>query len=131
MKMTSDIVIAWTDLTVSVNSFMGKSNGKVILNNISGSFGQNSINGLLGSSGSGKTSLLKCLNGSQKYCLSPESRICVKNEPKISKCFIYQNQDQRVMTGLNVGQALSYSSKLKNSAKSGVEVDQRRMCWNC
>jgi len=130
MKMTSDIVIAWTDLAVSVNSFMGKSNGKIILNNISGSFGQNSINALMGSSGSGKTSLLKCLNGSQKYCLSSDSKIWVKNDLKIRKCFINQNQDQRVMSGLTVGQALSYSSKLKNSGESGVEVDHKNNVWD-
>ena len=112
--MSENIVIAWISLTVSVKSVFGK-NQKIILNNIFGKFSYNCLNGLMGSSGSGKTTLLKCLNGSNKYCISDESKIMTSNKTNIRKCFIYQNLLERVMTGLTVGQALSYSSKLKNS----------------
>src|SRR6195952_2140726 len=121
--MSGKIAIAWTDLTVSVKSFLDKSD-KIILNNISGKFGFNSINALMGSSGSGKTTLLKCLNASNKYCFSDESNVLIPKDIKITKCFIYQNHDQRVMTGLTVRQALTYASKLKNSSESNVKHNQ-------
>src|ERR1700712_1306034 len=117
--MSENIAIAWTDLTVSVRPFLAK-NEKVILNKISGKFEFNSINALMGSSGSGKTTLLKCLNASNKYCFSDDSFVWIPKDIKITKCFIYQNHDQRVMTGLTVRQALTYASKLKNSNESDV-----------
>ena len=124
--MDKNIAIAWIDLSLSVKSFLGR-NQKLILNNISGSFNYNSINALMGSSGSGKTTLLKFLNGSQKYCLSEDSKIFVnKKDEKLRKCFINQNQSERVMTGLTVKQALTYSSKLKNSGENGVEVNHKK-----
>src|SRR5579871_1170936 len=114
----NEIAIAWTDLSVSVKSFWGRNNGKRILSGISGKFMSNSLNALMGSSGSGKSTLLQTLNGSNKYCLTQSSKIYVKtNVEKMSKCFIYQNQSERVMTGLTVEQAFTYSSKLKNSGE--------------
>src|SRR4051812_36085458 len=99
--MSDKIAVAWTDLTVGVKSFFGK-NPKIILNNISGKFAFNSINALMGSSGSGKTTLLKCLNASNKYCFSDESSVWIPRDMEINKCFIHQNHDQKVMTGLTV-----------------------------
>src|ERR1700712_1636121 len=121
--MSGKIAIAWTDLTVCVQPFLTK-NVKVILNKISGSFKFNSINALMGSSGSGKTTLLKCLNASNKYCFSDDSFVWIPKDIKITKCFIYQNHDQRVMTGLTVRQALTYASKLKNSSESNVNHNE-------
>ena len=118
--MNEKISIAWTNLTVSVRSFLTKSE-KIILNNICGEFKFKSINALMGSSGSGKTTLLKCLNASNKYCFSDDSNVWIPRDMKIRKCFIYQNHDKRVMTGLTVRQALTYASKLKNSGESGVD----------
>src|ERR1700712_4453095 len=117
--MSKNFAIAWTDLTVSVMPFLTRDQ-KVILNKISGKFEFNSINGLMGSSGSGKTTLLKCLNASNKYCFSDDTVVWIPNDIKITKCFIYQNHEQRVMTGLTVRQALTYASKLKNSNESNV-----------
>ena len=74
----------------------------------------------MGSSGSGKTTLLKCLNASNKYCFSDDSNIWIPKDIEITKCFIYQNHDKRVMTGLTVRQALTYASKLKNSNEKNV-----------
>ena len=97
MDQSTSTSIAWDNLTVSVRSFLAK-NEKVVLNQISGSFVFNSINALMGSSGSGKTTL--------------------------RKCFIYQNHEQRVMTGLTVRQALIYASKLKNSGERDVNHNE-------
>src|SRR5437868_14720121 len=76
----------------------------------------------MGSSGSGKTTLLKCLSGSNKYSFSDDSSVLGAKD--ITKCFIYQNHDQRVMTGLTVRQALTYASKLKNSEESDVNHNE-------
>ena len=59
--------------------------------------------------------------------MSDGSAIYVQKVHQTSgKCFIHQNQSQRVMTGLTVGQALTYSSKLKNSGESDLRVCHRR-----
>ena len=110
--------IAWLNLSVCASS---KSDKNVILNNISGNFAVNSLNALMGSSGCGKSSLLKTLNGSRKYCLSEESMIYAKNAHNIETTFIYQDQEDRIMKGLTVEKALTYSSKIRNSSISGVD----------
>ena len=118
-RMSSDVVIAWSDLTVGVNSLFA-SQRKVILNSISGKFSFNSLNALMGCSGSGKTTLLKCLNASNKYGITSDSQIWINNKEEIIRCFIYQDHDRIIMTGLTVFEALCYSSKLKNSSEKGV-----------
>ena len=117
--MSSNTAIAWTDLTVGVNSLFANKT-KVILNSISGKFEFNCLNALMGCSGSGKTTLFKCLNASNKYSVSSESKIWVNSKEEIIRCFIYQDHDRRIMTGLSVYEALYYSSKLKNSSERGV-----------
>ena len=93
---------------------------------ISGSFSFNTINAIMGPSGSGKTTLMKSLNTSNKYVLSPESKIFVNNCVKIVSCFVYQNQSERLMCGLTVKQSLLYSSQLKNSYEKGF-IDHKRI----
>ena len=121
--MSENIAIAWTNLTVGIKPFLSRKE-KIILSDISGNFAFNSINALMGSSGSGKTTLLQCLNASNKYCFSDDSNIWIPKDIKITKCFIYQNHSQRVMTGLTVRQALTYASKLKNSGDSDVNHNE-------
>ena len=121
--MNENIAIAWTDLSVNVYQPLMKTD-KVILDSISGYFEFNKINALMGSSGSGKTTLLKCFNASNKYSFGSDSNIWVKNDMKIKKCFVYQNHDKRVITGLTVRQALTYASKLKNSEERVVDHNQ-------
>ena len=118
--MSDKIAIAWTHLKVSFRPFLAKTEN-FILNDISGKFEFNSINALMGSSGSGKTTLLKCLNASNKFCFSYDSNVWIPRDMEINKCFIYQNHDKRVMTGLTVKQALTYASILKNSDESHVD----------
>ena len=117
--MSNNTAIAWSDLTVGVSSLIGRQR-KVILNSISGKFEFNCLNALMGCSGSGKTTLFKCLNANNKYSISNESKIWVNSKEKIIRCFIYQDHDQRIMTGLSVYEALYYASKLKNSRERGV-----------
>ncbi|CAG2105620.1 unnamed protein product [Medioppia subpectinata] len=101
-----EMAIAWTDLRVSVGSGVLGRIEKRILCGISGAFTSGSLNALMGSSGSGKSTLLKCLNANNEYVLSDGSA----------------DQNERIMTGLTVVQALTYSLKLKNSDKCSVEV---------
>ncbi|XP_054157424.1 ATP-binding cassette sub-family G member 1-like [Oppia nitens] len=128
MLTNNQISIAWKDLNVSVKSLFGK-NETTILSGISGEFYEKSLNVLMGASGSGKSKLLKCLNASNNYIISSESKIYVnKNVTNIRKCFIYQNQSQRLMTGLTVSQALTYSSKLKNPIQyNDQKVDHKKI----
>ncbi|CAG2105240.1 unnamed protein product [Medioppia subpectinata] len=120
--MASEMAIAWTDLRVSVGSGVLGGKEKRILCGICGAFTSGSLNALMGSSGSGKSTLLKCLNANNEYVLSDGSAVYVKSGQQMSKCFIYQDQNERIMTGLTVVQALTYSSKLKNSNNCSVEM---------
>ena len=115
MSEMDNIALAWSDLSVCA-----RLNSNMILNNISGSLSVGSFNALMGSSGSGKSTLLKCLNGSQKYCLSQTSLIFWRKDIDSGSTFIYQDQEHRIMSGLTVETALTYSSKIKNSSETGV-----------
>ena len=108
--------LAFIDLTLSLNSIFNK---KIILNEVSGGFHFGSINGLMGASGSGKTSLLNCLYGSNKYILGTKSRI-YHAQSIIHSCYIPQDQNERLLKGLTVRQSLIFASKLKNSNENGI-----------
>ena len=62
--------LSWINLSASAGN-------KVILSNLSGAVEQSSLNAVMGPSGCGKTSLMKCLNKSNKFVLSPDSKIFV------------------------------------------------------
>ncbi len=115
--MSNNVSIGWSELTVSVKTLKEE---KILLNNISGKFYFNSLNALLGMSGSGKTTLLKALSGSNKYSFSDDSIVWIPRDMEITKCFVSQNHDKRLMTGLTVRQSLTYASKLKNSSERDV-----------
>ena len=107
------IALSWINLSASVGN-------KFIINNLTGAVDQSSLNAVMGPSGCGKTSLLNCLNASNKFDLSPDSQIFVCKSREINSAFICQNQSQKLICGLTVGQSLTYASQLKNSTVDGL-----------
>ena len=105
--------LSWINLSASVGH-------KVILHNLTAAFGMSSINAVMGSSGCGKTTLMKCLNASHKFVLCTDSKIFAWKSSEVNSGFICQNHSQRLVSGLTVGQSLTYASQLKNSNLNGV-----------
>ena len=108
--------IAWIDMTLKVDKTL-YSKEKLILRGIRGFAQFGTLTALMGPSGAGKTSLLKCLNGMYRSLMAEESKIYLSNCRKIRTCFIAQDQREHIMTGLTVRQSLIYASKLKNTGK--------------
>jgi len=123
--MSEQLSIAWIDLSFTVQSFLWKKE-KLILNNVSGGFTFGSINALMGPSGCGKTTLLKCINGFNKSGLAKDTKFYLNSKQKIRTCFIYQDQNERLLKGLTVRQSLTYASKLKNSNEN-VKVEHQNI----
>ncbi|KAJ6217587.1 hypothetical protein RDWZM_008744, partial [Blomia tropicalis] len=96
---------------------------KPILNNVSGQLRFGTLNALMGTSGAGKTSLLKVINGRYKTRLSDESEFYLSKHTNIETCFITQEVSGHLMTGLTAKQMLTYACKLKNPSSS-VNVDK-------
>ena len=109
--------IAWINLTISIpiNKHFFSSKNFRILDNICGSFDEQSLNALMGPSGAGKTTLLKCFNAKYHKYLSQESEIYSNFRKNTRNCFIQQNISEHLISGLTVKQTLIFASKLKNS----------------
>lgn len=106
--------IAWIDMTLKIEkTFYSKE--KFILRGIKGLAQFGTLTALMGPSGAGKTSLLRCLNGKYRDLMTKESKIYLSNCKKIRTCFIAQDQREHILRGLTVRQALLYASKLKNT----------------
>lgn len=87
---------------------------RLILKNLNGQLQFGTINALMGTSGSGKTSLLKVLNGRMKTRLADSTEFHMSKYVPIRTCFITQEVSGHLMPGLTVGQILIYASRLKN-----------------
>ena len=109
----SRTAIAWTDLSMTVQSLIRKP--KVILNRLNGYAEFGSVTAVIGPSGAGLTSLLKCLNGINNSYLSEDTKIRLTSNQKIRSSFIGHNEKEFLVMPLTAKQNMIYASKLKNS----------------
>jgi ABC-type lipoprotein export system ATPase subunit len=116
IEVNNKLSIAWIDLTLKTKKQLF-SEENIILRQLNGFIEFGTINALMGSSGAGKTSLLKCINGrnSDNLKISEESKIYLSRFEKITTCFVCQDVRQHLLKGLTAKQAIIYASKLKNS----------------
>src|SRR5699024_11190252 len=101
------ISIAWRNLSLygsnsifEIVSRDDKREPKTILRNLNGQCRFGTLNALMGTSGAGKTSLLKVLNGRCKSRLSESTQFYLSMFTKISTCFITQEVSGHLMPGL-------------------------------
>ncbi|KAF7491659.1 ABC transporter G family member 40 [Sarcoptes scabiei] len=125
------IHIAWRQLSLFGSRMLCESpsiekftNPKLILRNLNGQFRFGTLNAIMGTSGSGKTSLLKVLNGRWKTRLSDESKIYITKYTPTKICYISQEIADHLLPGLTARQSLIYAAKLKNIIeKENHEID--------
>jgi ABC-type multidrug transport system ATPase subunit len=94
---------------------------KSILNSLFGSIDKQSLVALMGPSGSGKSSLLKCLcNGYQVRGFSGQ----ISKLEGSKACFLTQSEGEHLLMKLTVEESLIFASKLKNISNN-VEVNHK------
>ena len=97
----------------------------LILRNLSGQFQFGTLNAIMGSSGSGKTSLLKVFNGKMKTKLTGSTEFYLSRFTPIRTCYIRQEVSNHLIPGLTGRQSLVYASKLKNChERQSINHDQ-------
>ncbi|XP_046916781.2 uncharacterized protein LOC124497203 [Dermatophagoides farinae] len=131
-KFSKDkIIIAWRSLSLfnsssifELRSALKLEQPKYILRNLNGQFRFGTLNALMGTSGAGKTSFLKVLNGRDKTRLSTETEFYVSKFTPLRTCYITQEISCHLTSGLTALQSLIYASKLKNL---GENIDHKHM----
>lgn len=97
---------------------------KIILNRLNGSFEYQRLNGILGPSGAGKTTLINCLSGNSTANLLQDSEIFMnRNErylPRIS--FIEQHVNETIIGRLTVKEILQCAFLFKNGWKQRQQM---------
>ncbi|KAH7636495.1 abc transporter sub-family g-like protein 3 [Dermatophagoides farinae] len=138
------IHLAWRSLSLfgermirESPSIVKMTNPKLILHNLNGQFRFGTLNAVMGTSGSGKTSLLKVLNGRWKTYLSAESQIYISKYTPTRICYISQEISGHLLPGLTAKQSLIYAAKLKNIAERfygqtfrGGKIDYEEIATN-
>jgi ABC-type multidrug transport system ATPase subunit len=115
------IAILWTDMSFTIRSTFRR-NETQVLNALTGCAEFGSLMAVMGPSGAGLTTLLKCFNGRNNWGLSADSRVRLSSVTTIRSTFIGQNEKEFLIMGLTAKQNMIYASKLKNS-REGVEMD--------
>jgi ABC-type multidrug transport system ATPase subunit len=112
---SSKCMIAWINLSyfIKKNHFYERISMR-ILNKTSGYFQTNTLNAIMGPSGAGKTTLMRCLSASIWNDPDNISKLFLLSR-RIKTSFIVQNIFEHLLYGLTVRQTLLYASKLKNS----------------
>ena len=110
-----EVFVSWNDMTFQKNGLFRIKDPIKLLDNISGYFNTESINAVMGPSGAGKTTFIKCLSNIGGKGLTEETTIYLNTKLRMKSCFIVQNVSEHLLKGLTVRQTLLYASKLKNS----------------
>jgi len=110
----SNVAIVWIDLTLEFKSILTQKK-TIVLNKVSGCSMFGTLNAVMGPSGAGLTSLLKCLNGSNKSDLRDGTQFRFNKSREVITTFIGNNVKEFLIKGLTAKQNLIYASKLKNS----------------
>ena len=124
--MNREIAIAWTNLTFEVTSLLTRKK-RTILKSLNGFASFGALNAVMGPSGAGLTSLMKCLNGMNNSDLSSSTKILLNNNLKIRSSFVANNEKDFLILGLTAKQNLIYASKLKNSTEDNVDHENNVM----
>ena len=126
-QQEKSLALGWYDLSYSRSRFFG--NKKQILKQLKGKINFGSLTALMGPSGAGKTSLLRCINGINQNGLSKETRIYISKNYKLRSCFIVQEQREHLLMNLTVKESLLYASLLKNRPlkdEADIQFDHKK-----
>ena len=87
---------------------------KALLHRVNGSFCAGTLNGVLGPSGASKTTLLRCLSGTQASGLTADSQLFLSRSVSAKSYFIEQHISESIEGALTVRQILQYAFLFKN-----------------
>ena len=117
--MNGDTAIAWTNLSYEVTSKLTRKK-RTILQTLNGLVSFGTVNAVMGPSGAGLTSLIKCLNGMNNNGLTKSTKIMLNKNMKIRSAFVGSNEKDFIIMGLTAKQNMIYASKLKNNREDDV-----------
>ena len=96
LNKDKEVLIFWNDMTYCKNRLFPNKDPNKLLDSISGHFDINSINAVMGPSGAGKTTFIKCLSGVYRRGLTDETTIHINSRSRVKSCFIVQNVSEHL-----------------------------------